>query len=289
MESLYELVLLGCSNLQRFPEIDGEMKCLQLLHLDGTGIEELSSSIVETLPENLLQVEFLEELDLSETSITMPSSFIFQFKNLKVLFFKGCQGTTDSMALMLPPLSETLTRLSNLDWLDLVDCRKLKALPKPLPMMKQVGIDDCALLEEAADPLTAIGNDSLHRGFDEFGGNNSFKLAEKNNPLTLLKKIIKVFANVTRVFDIFVPGSEIPEWFNHRTDGSSIKITLSPNIQNDSQWVGVALCCVFVNDEANSFDNDRWKPSKDICRRRISAIKWMVTIVNMVGPVISSQ
>ncbi|XP_022735591.1 TMV resistance protein N-like [Durio zibethinus] len=336
MESLDKLILSGCSNLQRFPEIEGEMECLQELHLDGTGIEELPSSIgrlshlvllnlkncnnlsslpnsidgckclktlnlsgcskVGTLLENLLQVEFLEELDLSETSIRIPPSFIFQFKNLKVLSFKGCKGppsklrsnfpsrflargSIDSMALMLPPLSglssltklnlsdcnlgdipndiaclsslkelylsgnnficlpETLSRLSKLYLLELVDCRKLKSLPKRLPSVRCVYLDGCASPEEDADPI--IECNLLFGRFGEFRGINCYKLAEKNNALTMLKKHIKVFVNVTRAFDIF----------------------------NDSQWVGVALCCVFVNDEAYNFDDDKWKPSKDICHR----------------------
>ncbi|KAK8329835.1 hypothetical protein V6Z11_A11G352500, partial [Gossypium hirsutum] len=48
-----------------------------------------------------------------------------------------------------------------------------------------------------------------------------------------------------------MPGSEIPEWFSRQTGGSSIKIPLPLNIQNDSQWIGVAGCCIFVNDNAS--------------------------------------
>ncbi|XVF70290.1 hypothetical protein PTKIN_Ptkin11bG0149400 [Pterospermum kingtungense] len=173
MGSLEKLILRGCSNLKRFPEIDGEMECLVELYLDGTSIEELPSSIghlsglvllnmkdcknlaslpssinglkslkflylsgcskIENLPENLQQVEYLEELDLSETAVRKPDSFIFQFKYLKVLSFKGCKGPpsilqanmlslfnmiqrgrTDSIALTLPRLSglSSLTRLN---------------------------------------------------------------------------------------------------------------------------------------------------------------------------------
>ncbi|XVF71247.1 hypothetical protein PTKIN_Ptkin12aG0021200 [Pterospermum kingtungense] len=177
MESLETLILSGCSSLETFPEIDGGMKCLLELCLDGTRIKELPYSIghlsnlvllslkgccnlvtlpssiggckslktlnlsscskVETLPENLQQVEFLEKLDLSETAMRKPPFFIFQFKNLKFLSFRGCKGppsrlrtsfpslfkmlqrgNTDSMALMLHPLSG----LSSLTTLILRDC-----------------------------------------------------------------------------------------------------------------------------------------------------------------------
>ncbi|XVF78489.1 hypothetical protein PTKIN_Ptkin14bG0138100 [Pterospermum kingtungense] len=150
MESLETLILSGCSNLQRFPEIDGKMESLLELRLDGCGnLVCLPSSIdgckclktlnlsgcskVETLPENLQHVESLEELELSETAIRNPPSFIFQFKNLKVLSFNGCKGpptklrssfkvqqrgSTDSMGLTLPPLSG----LTSLRRLNLSDC-----------------------------------------------------------------------------------------------------------------------------------------------------------------------
>ncbi|XVF78455.1 hypothetical protein PTKIN_Ptkin14bG0134800 [Pterospermum kingtungense] len=70
---------------------------------------------------------------------------------------------------------------------------------------------------------------------------------ENNDALAMLKKYIKVFANSRQVFDITVPGSQIPEWFSHQSDESSIKITLPPNIRNDSKWMGVAFCCIFVS------------------------------------------
>ncbi|XP_052876926.1 disease resistance protein RPV1-like isoform X1 [Gossypium arboreum] len=150
MESLKKLILSGCSNLKRFPEIDGKMECLLELYLDGSGIKELPISIgnlsslvllnlkdcrnlvdlpgsiggckslkslnlsgcykVEYLPENLQQIEFLEELDLSETSMTKPPSLIFQFKNLKVLSFNGSKGSSSKLQKYLPSLLKVIQR-----------------------------------------------------------------------------------------------------------------------------------------------------------------------------------
>ncbi|MBA0619342.1 hypothetical protein Godav_028530 [Gossypium davidsonii] len=85
MESLETLILSGCSNLARFPEIDGKMEHLKTLALSDC-------YKVEYLPENLQQAESLEELDLSETSITEPPPFIFLLKNIKILSFNGRKG-----------------------------------------------------------------------------------------------------------------------------------------------------------------------------------------------------
>ncbi|KAK8503664.1 hypothetical protein V6N12_024836 [Hibiscus sabdariffa] len=144
------LILKGCSNLRKLPEIDGKMECLLKLYLERTGIEGLPSSIgklsnlnllnlkdcrnlvslpssiggctslrnlnlsgckrVENLPEKLQQVEFLEELDLSETGITEPPSFIFQFKNLKVLSFGGFKAPSSKLRKILPSLFKVIPR-----------------------------------------------------------------------------------------------------------------------------------------------------------------------------------
>ncbi|XP_052877395.1 TMV resistance protein N-like [Gossypium arboreum] len=88
------------------------MKRLKTLDLSGC-------YRVENLSENLQHEKFLEELDLTETAITEPPSFIFQFKNLKVLSFNGCKrGRTNSIAPMLPSFSG----LSSLRELKLRDC-----------------------------------------------------------------------------------------------------------------------------------------------------------------------
>ncbi|MBA0788420.1 hypothetical protein Gotri_028238 [Gossypium trilobum] len=145
MESLEKS---GCSNLKRFPEIDGKMECLQELSLDGTGIKELPISIgnlsslvllnlkdcrnlvdlprsiggcrslkslnisgcykVEYFPENMQKIEFLEELK--------PSSKLQ--KKLHSLLKVIQRGRTNSMALMLP----SLLGLSSLKELNLWDC-----------------------------------------------------------------------------------------------------------------------------------------------------------------------
>ncbi|XP_052483270.1 disease resistance protein RUN1-like [Gossypium raimondii] len=97
MESLETLILSGCSSLVRYPEIDGKMERLKTLDLSGC-------YRVENLPENLQQAKFLEELDLSETAITEPPSFIFQFKNLKVLSFNGRKGPSYKLLPNLPSL-----------------------------------------------------------------------------------------------------------------------------------------------------------------------------------------
>ncbi|XVF04214.1 hypothetical protein REPUB_Repub05bG0063100 [Reevesia pubescens] len=284
MQSLEKLILSGCSNLQRILEIDGDMKYLRDLYLDGT--------------KNLQQVEYLEELDLSETAIGELQSFIFQFKNLKVLSLNGCKlgsasklrlnlpslfkvmqrGTADSRTLTLPPLSglssltklnlcdlnlgegaipsdifclssleylnlsgnnfislpASINRLSNLYSLELTDCRRLKSLPDLLTSVGVV-VDGCASLDSVfANPSNIRNSFSV----PSISGINCYRLVENNNAIKMLKKHLKAAANARRFFKMFLPGSEIPEWFSHQRDESSIKIPLPPNFHTDSRWMG---------------------------------------------------
>ncbi|XVF70223.1 hypothetical protein PTKIN_Ptkin11bG0143200 [Pterospermum kingtungense] len=343
MGCLRKLILRGCSNLKRFPEIDGEMESLVELYLDGTGIEELPSSVghlsnlvllnlkdyknltslpssvhglkclkflnlsgcskIKNLPENLQQAEFLEELDLSETAVRKPHSFIFQFKNLKVLSFKGCKGppsnllanllslfkvirrgSIDSIALTLPHLSglssltrlnlsycnlregaipsdicclssletldlsgnnfmsipATITCLSKLRFLQLSDCKQLKALPGLQTNIETLILDGCTSFDIFTNPST---ESSIYYP-------TMFALSKNhgvlNNASTLIKRVLEIFHNQNSTYDVIIPGGEIPEWYSTR-DESSIKVTLPPNIRNDSQWLGVGVCFVFVS------------------------------------------
>ncbi|OMO92703.1 Leucine rich repeat 4 [Corchorus olitorius] len=320
-------------------QIDGEMECLVELYLDGTGIADISSLIghtkglvllnlkdcrnlpslpsninglkclktlnlsgcskLENLPESLQQVESLEELDLSETALSKPPSFIFQFKNLKHLSFRGCKGklsksrpnlpslfkvmqrgSLNSVALTLPPLSgltslteldisycnlgegaipndichlsslktldlcgnnfislpANLDRLSNLEHLALRHCTELKSLPE---LLRSTYIPSVGLFANAT-VCNSIAYASIHL-------TNCYRIAENTNVVTLLMKHLKAWANLTREMSIILPGSEIPEWFSHQRDGCSIKMPLPHHLRNDSRFIGVAFCCVFVN------------------------------------------
>ncbi|KAB2006467.1 hypothetical protein ES319_D11G347300v1 [Gossypium barbadense] len=207
-----------------------------LIHLDLSGNNFIS------IPASLTQLSKLSFLDLSncnmctlgEADIHGLSSFL---SSLSYLYLRGNYFITIPLA---------LTQLSRLKLLGLSNCKMLKSLPELLTSIADLRIDDCSSLEVVASP-------SKVRNLEDRGiirAINCFKLAENINALTLLKKYRKAFANSRKKLDIMMPGSEIPEWFSQQKSDSSIKIP----VPKDSQWIGVACCCIFVNNDASRDD-----------------------------------
>ncbi|PRQ55268.1 hypothetical protein RchiOBHm_Chr1g0322701 [Rosa chinensis] len=52
-------------------------------------------------------------------------------------------------------------------------------------------------------------------------------------------------SNKSETFQIVIPGSNIPEWFSHRSVGCSLSVYL-PAHWNNSRLMGFALCAIFV-------------------------------------------
>ncbi|MBA0670548.1 hypothetical protein Goklo_007387, partial [Gossypium klotzschianum] len=64
-----------------------------------------------------------------------------------------------------------------------------------------------------------------------------------------------VFGNSRKLFDAIIRGSEIPEWFSQQRGDFWIQIDLPLEVRNDSQWIGVALCCIFDSDDTSRIEH----------------------------------
>jgi len=61
---------------------------------------------------------------------------------------------------------------------------------------------------------------------------------------------------------IIVPGSQIPKWFNKQN--ASHSITVDPStVMDDPNWIGVALCVLFVTLEDPTNLSERYNDSYD--------------------------
>ncbi|WRX26025.1 Toll/interleukin-1 receptor homology (TIR) domain - like 10 [Theobroma cacao] len=302
MESLETLILSGCKNLKKFLEISRKMEHLLELHLDGTSMEELPSSVGN--------LSSLKVLNLSGCSIleNSPPSF------LQRIYKKGCEVLLSSlnpmllkkgsnfMALTLPCLSSLsslrklnisgmnlcegalpsdICCLSSLETL-ILNRNNFVSLPanfSQLTKLSRLELMGCSKLEtlpqlpSSVQGLMLDGCTSLQRVPNPtnpynpswvtwFYGVNCFKFAANNNALRMLKGYLKALVNARIRVDIVIPGSEIFEWFSHQSEKCSIMI---PILHNDIQWMGFALCCVIVP-ASNNVD---WTEEKITCTVRI--------------------
>ena len=158
----------GCSNFDNLPENLGNVKGLKELHLNGTAIKELPSSIehlmhltsltlfkchklvslpnntcgfkfhgvlnlstclgFKNLPENPWIIEGLKMLDLSKTAIEKMPSSIGCLTNLTTLTLRFCMN--------LVHLPSTICSLKFLDSVDLFRCLKFDNLPENIGNME---------------------------------------------------------------------------------------------------------------------------------------------------------
>ncbi|KAL1075360.1 hypothetical protein V6Z11_D11G357000 [Gossypium hirsutum] len=180
-----------------------------------------------------------------------------------------CMATFAATWELTSTITASLTPLSKLQFLGLAYCNMLKSLPDIPTRLGYVWLDGCSSLEvcnlvdsaafraincfKLAENINALTLRKVCNlmGSGAFTAINCFKLAENMNALTLLKNQLKAFANSREMFDIIMPGSEIPEWFSQQTSDSSINIPLPINLQKDSQWIGVACCWIFVSNDAS--------------------------------------
>ncbi|KAF3432455.1 hypothetical protein FNV43_RR27195 [Rhamnella rubrinervis] len=276
MTSLKRLNLNSCSKLQELPENMGDMECLEELNVSRTAIWELPSSI--TLLKNLKVLSFcgLEKSGPAPTrwykrftfrqtprregpmGLLLPS--LSGLSSLRELNLSNCNLSDGAIPSDLGCLSSlrklnlkgnnfsslpaSVCQLSKLTILDLESCRRLQSLPD-LPLnIQYMKIQDCTSLETSSD-LLKLGNLSE----PTISCINCFKLVRNDDCNQVLhamfKRYIQGLSYLRSRFDIILPGSRIPEWFNQRCTGSSVVIHLPPDCY-DAKFAGFSLCTVFV-------------------------------------------
>ncbi|XP_065619497.1 disease resistance-like protein DSC1 [Quercus suber] len=101
LKSLNEFVLMDCLGLEKFPNIDPEMKCLGELNLCGSGIGELPSSIkyltrlysldlkdckiLSYLPDDIYKLQLLTILDIPTAKLRQTSDYFDGFSRIGFL------------------------------------------------------------------------------------------------------------------------------------------------------------------------------------------------------------
>ncbi|XP_031270621.1 TMV resistance protein N-like [Pistacia vera] len=278
LTSLHALYLSGCSKLDNLPETLWQVESLKSLRVRGTAIRRPMVPLF--LKMNLQDLDFsgckgppskswssvffktfrlptlsdfcrsLERLILSDCNMeeqAIPNEFFGSFSSLRTL------NLSKNNFVLLPG---SINHLSELESLDLNGCTRLGSLPELPSNIKSININGCVALETTSNALRLCDSK-----LSEFFCINCLKLIRCNINLasSMAREYLKAtYHRQTMLVDeltMVFPGSEIPEWFQHKSESSSIKIERPPD-SYDNKMVGCAACCVFDFHEHHSRDED---------------------------------
>ncbi|XP_034674452.1 disease resistance protein RPV1-like [Vitis riparia] len=278
--SLEILIVSGCSKLSKLPEDLGSLRFLMKLQADGTAItqpplslfhlrnlKELSFRGCKGSTSNSWILSLLFRLLHRENSegIGLQLPYLSGLYSLKCLDLSGCNLTDGSINDNLGHLRfleelnlsrnnlvtvpAEVNRLSNLRVLSVNQCKSLQEISEFPPSIKLLDAGDCISLESLSvlSPQSPqyLSSSSCLRPVT-FKLPNCFALAQ-DNVATILERLHQNFLPEIE-YSIVLPGSTIPEWFQHLSIGPSVTLELPPNWHNND-FLGFALCSVFSLEE----------------------------------------
>ncbi|XP_060671043.1 disease resistance protein RUN1 [Ziziphus jujuba] len=244
-ENLGTLNLTDCFSIERFPNINVEMKLLDRLCLSGTAIKELSSSIdklvrlrllnlascekLEHIPHSIYNLHQLENFDLHGCSQLSKFPRYISLSN-KNEMFPSLELLPHSSSLNVPfqklesvdlhtcNLSEAdflmpSNGFENLQFL-LLSGNKIVSLPslKRFSNIVYIHLDNCEFLRKIP---------KLPPNLDFFSARNCKSLLE-----TYGNFLDKIMRSKDSEFQFECPGRHIPHWFAKACEGDSIRFAV---------------------------------------------------------------
>ena len=140
LKSLAFLSCQGCSQLKSFPEIREVMENLRKLHLDGTAIQELPSSIQSLKGLQYLNLAYCRDL------LSLPETICY----LKSLAFLSCQGCSQLKS--FPEIREVMENLREL-YLDGTAIEELPTSIRSLKGLQRLTLSYCKNLVNLLDSI----------------------------------------------------------------------------------------------------------------------------------------
>ncbi|KAJ4831150.1 hypothetical protein Tsubulata_000687, partial [Turnera subulata] len=252
LKSLKNIVLSGCVNLKRLPDSVFKLKSLTGLYLAGTAIKDL--------PSNIHKLGKLSELETSKIKGVNLLPLV-GLRSLTSLYLSGCYPLEINNALWrlssltsldlgdndFEILPADIKHLSQLRYLHLTNCRRVRSLPEmPKSLYLLHGINCESLV--TISPIDSSTLNTLNLA-------NCFNV-EQETCLRIMADAALAIPNVkdktSYIRDdvtILIPGHEIPEWFSDRNTGSSATVQLPESCHH---LKGIAFCAVFSLGEAPS-------------------------------------
>ncbi|XP_031262885.1 TMV resistance protein N-like [Pistacia vera] len=264
LKSLKTLSISGCSKLENVPESLGQVENLERLDLSGTAVRRPTSSIF--FMNNLKKLSFrgckgqpsspwywpfpfnLMSGRRSDPIITLKLPSLLGLPSLTALDLSDCNlgaipsevGNLVSLQYLhlgknnFVSLPSSINRLRKLTELYLDNCHRLQSLPELPPNLNRLVVDHCTSLERLPNAL-CITPYRLQR----ISCVNCLKLSDcKASVASTPKEMPHPSAFFTM---IFIPGSEVPKWFSHQSEGSSIRKKCLPDMKLKGFFVTAVL------------------------------------------------
>lgn len=295
LRSLRDLFLGECSRLEEFSVTSQNMKSLDLA---GTAINELPSSMgnlskLETfnldrctslkhLPSKLADLRSLRELRIygcTQLDASNLHTLLESTRCLETLLVEKCHslfelpdniGRLSSLHNLLLKGTDiemfpaSIKHLSQLEKLDLSDCKRLWSVPELPSSLKEFYATNCTSLERVEFPsMTAhhLKQNRIRTRFQNCLNLDSHSLkAIGVNAHVNIKRVAYEHLSTTlgrgeildSPVDVIYPGSSVPEWCMNKTRHASITIDLCPD--SHSMFMGFIFCvvvCKFPSNDKN--------------------------------------
>ncbi|KAA8527896.1 hypothetical protein F0562_035235 [Nyssa sinensis] len=289
LKSLECLNLTGCSNLQGLPEHLGNMEGLKELLASGTAIKQLpfsfghlknlqiftlrgfskkqpAKSWLSWLPSWVQARSCLDSLRILPPSISGLCSLkrlVLTFRNLSERDIPVDLGTLASLEYLnlgrnnFCSLPSSLSHLSKLHVLCLLECRNLQSIPELPPNLEGLYANGCTSLENMPNLSNFKRAPSLFLshcnrlaeipGLENLDSVQTICIEGCNKLANAFKD--NFFKGQSDQYEccICLPLKEIPDWFSHQSTGPSISFDMPLHVEH--QFLGITFWAVFSADE----------------------------------------
>nr|KYP58388.1 Putative disease resistance protein At4g11170 family [Cajanus cajan] len=247
----------GIQNLEHLKKIDlsNSKNLLEVPDFSkASNLEEVELSACENLRNvhpSILSLNKLVRLNLFDCKALTSLRSDSHLRSLRDLFLGGCSRLQEfsvssenmkkliltSTAINIERVPLSIKHLSNLEKLDLSNCKRLYSLPELPLSIKEFYATNCSSLENVMFTLSAVEILKAYKMHTKF--QNCVKLDEHslsaigvNAHVNIKKVAYDHLSTIGTKFldgpvDVIYPGSKVPEWFLYRTTRASVTIDFS--------------------------------------------------------------
>ncbi|KAK9941555.1 hypothetical protein M0R45_007259 [Rubus argutus] len=159
--------------------------------------------------------------------------------NLKSIDLSHSVNLLSTPDFRVMPFLETLSELPSHVWVDVSNCISLDTLSNPITQCNSALSAYCfncfKMMENESVKSIALSLLIRYLQEPEICRDNFTTWWLRNHGCSHCRH---------KIFNFVAPGNEIPEWYNHQSEGSLIIVELHPGWFSN-KWMGFSLCAVF--------------------------------------------